>query len=118
MRYDCHEQCEPEMKGRDHSRQMRTRGFDTGATSFSLTSTSKSKNGQLRPRQELLTRLEQLKSSGDLKDEAAHALLGISSRTCEHHRRCMGGEPTTSGGAPVERTCGAFFRGRARNPRQ
>ena len=65
--------CAPEMKGRTIAADAYAR-FRQWRDEFQPHLYLASKDGQLRPRQELLTRLEQLRASGDLKEEAAQAL--------------------------------------------
>ena len=68
--------CAPEMKGRTIAADAYAR-FRHWREEFQPHLYLASKDGQLRPRQELLTRLEQLRRSGDLKEEAAQALENL-----------------------------------------
>ena len=65
--------CAPEMKGRTIAANAHAQ-FRRWRDEFQPHLYLVSKDGELRPRQELLTRLEQLKSSGDLTIDAARAL--------------------------------------------
>ena len=66
-------ECAPEMKGKTIAADAHTR-FRHWRDEFQPHLYLVSKGGQLRPRQELLTRLQQLKASGDLEEEASGAL--------------------------------------------
>ena len=106
-------ECAPEMKGKSiaaHAHAQFRRWRDEFQPHLYLVS----KDGHLRPRQELLTRLEELKAGGDLREEAAGALeelvkdLSVTAGVWGESQQRVTELPW----ADVR----PFFRGRARRP--